>query len=149
MSYEKFAIGGYSLVSYFEHGVAEPGLPEFFVKYEGKTYLFTSLQQAEFFEKDPQKYLPAFGGTCAFGQVIDRNLPIDPTNFKIVDGQLLFFLKTPSIDSKALWDSLGDRICMLKAMKNWQAPVSYRTLCRPDSPCYHSHGKSRETIQPV
>jgi YHS domain-containing protein len=114
------AIGGYSPVSYFEANAAEPGRPEFAATHAGKTYLFTSAAQKATFEADPERYVPAFGGTCAFGHVIEKEFPVDPTSFKIVDGKLLLFLKNDQVDAKALWEKEGDAACMIKANRNYR-----------------------------
>jgi YHS domain-containing protein len=113
------AIGGYSPVSYFEAGKPELGRVEFHADHDGKHYLFTSAAQIVTFQKNPVKYAPAFGGTCAFGRSIEKEFPIDPTSFKIVDGQLLLFLKNAEVDAKALWEKGGDAACMVKANKHF------------------------------
>lgn len=113
------AIGGYSPVSYFDAGKPEMGRPECHAVHEGKTYYFTSPLQVAVFKVNPDKYAPAFGGTCAFGHSIEKEFPVDPTSFKIVDGQLLLFLKTAEVDAKALWEKEGDKPCMVKAMKHF------------------------------
>lgn len=115
------AIGGYSPVSYFENGAAEMGRPEFSAEHRGLRYLFTSAAQVTSFQANPEKYVPAFNGTCAFGHSIEKELPVDPTCFKIVDGQLLLFLKNAEVDAKALWDKEGDSACMVKANRHWQS----------------------------
>lgn len=118
------AIGGYSPVSYFEHGRAERGSPAHQARHDGHTYYFTSAQQAETFQAQPEKYAPAFGGTCAFGHVIGKDLEIDPESFKIVDGKLLLFKKSDGVDALALWNKEGDAACMLKAQARWENRVS-------------------------
>lgn len=109
------AIGGYSPVSYFEVGKPELGSLQFRADFRGKAYFFTSAAQVATFQADPGKYAPAFGGTCAFGHSIGKEFPVDPTSFKIVDGQLLLFLKTAEVDARALWEKEGDAACMVKA----------------------------------
>lgn len=120
MTQLKPAIDGFSPVSYFEVGQAEPGRPEFRADYGGKRYLFTSASQVAAFNADPEKYLPAFGGTCAFGHSVEKEFPVDPTSFKIVDGKLLLFLKNADVDAKALWEKEGDVACMVKATRHYQ-----------------------------
>jgi YHS domain-containing protein len=115
------AIGGYSPVSYFEKGIAEKGKPEISSQYEGKEYLFATESQKSAFIVAPAKYVPAFGGSCAYGHAVEKEFPIDPTNFKIVDGMLLLFLKNAEVDAKALWDKEGDAACMLKANTHWNS----------------------------
>ncbi len=115
------AIDGYSPVSYFEKGVAEKGKPEINARYEGKEYRFVTESQKSAFVAAPTKYVPAFGGSCAYGHAIEKEFPVDPTNFKIVDGMLLLFLKNSEVDAKALWDKDGDAACMLKANTHWKS----------------------------
>ena len=43
------------------------------------------------FDRNPEKYIPAYGGWCAFGMSVSDKFPVDPTNFKIVDGRLMLF----------------------------------------------------------
>jgi len=113
------AIGGYSPVSYFEKGQAEPGIPEFHAEHEGKTYSFTSAAQVTTFQANPNKYAPAFGGQCAYGHSVEKEFPVDPTNFKIEGGKLLLFLKNAEVDARALWEKEGDGACMVKANQHW------------------------------
>jgi YHS domain-containing protein len=113
------AIDGYSPVSYFEAGKPELGRAEFHANHDGKHYLFTSAAQVATFQKNPGKYAPSFGGTCAFGHSIEKEFPVDPTSFKIVDDHLLLFLKNADVDAKALWEKEGDAACMVKANKHY------------------------------
>ncbi|MBY0587077.1 hypothetical protein K2X85_07860 [bacterium] len=112
-------IGGYSPVSYFEVNKAEMGRPEFHAEHHGKQYLFTSAAQVATFQTNPDKYSPAFGGSCAFGHSIEKEFPVDPTSFKIVDGKLLLFLKNAEVDAKGLWEKEGDAVCLIKANKHF------------------------------
>lgn len=121
---EKVANGGYSLVSYFAKGIAEPGKPEFQVAFEDKIYYFVSAEQMAAFEADPVTFLPLFGEACAFGHSIEKEFPANPTNFKIVDGELLLFLKNSDIDAKILWEDEGDSVCMIKAKNHFHSADS-------------------------
>lgn len=113
------ALDGYSPVSYFSEGRAEPGDPAFQVEHEGVIYYLTSAAQLKMFKEQPEKYVPAFGGWCAFGMSVEDKFPVDPTNFKIVDGRLLLFLKNPRVDAKALWDKSDERSLLPKADAHW------------------------------
>lgn len=119
MKTDEAAIGGYSPVSYFEAGKPEPGRPEFHATHQGKTYHFTSAAQVAMFQANPGKYAPAFGGQCAFGHSVEKEFVPDPTSFKIVDGQLLLFLKNDEIDARALWEKEGNATCMVKAKRHF------------------------------
>lgn len=97
-------LSGYSPVSYLDDKRAEPGSPAISSGYQGVTYFFSTAKQRDTFIANPEKYLPAYGGTCAFGCSIDSDFVPDPTSFEIVDGRTTLFLKNEKVDAKALWD---------------------------------------------
>jgi YHS domain-containing protein len=105
------AIGGYSPVSFFEKGHAELGSPDHVIEHDGKVYHLASADQAKAFRANPDKYLPAHGGVCAYGVSIGETFPVDPTNFKIVDDRLLLFLKNDEVDARELWDKEHGQQC--------------------------------------
>ncbi len=98
------AIGGYSPVSYFVVGRAEPGSPAHAVAHNGKVYHLTTAHQAELFRAEPDRYLPEHDGMCAYGMSVGKSLPVDPESFKIVDGRLLLFLRNDEVDARQLWE---------------------------------------------
>ena len=63
----KIGLQGYSPVSYLDLQSAQKGLKEFKASYDGVNYYFTSKDQKSKFEENPTKYLPQYGGFCAFG----------------------------------------------------------------------------------
>ncbi|MGI9544971.1 MAG: YHS domain-containing (seleno)protein [Cyclobacteriaceae bacterium] len=117
----KIALDGYSPVSYFEKGRAEKGSKQYKSKHEGVSYYFTNQAQKKIFEKNPSKYIPAYGGWCAFGVSVGGLFRADPEKFKIVDGQLLVFLNDIETDALKLWNQTpnGDRVNTKKAKANW------------------------------
>ena len=102
------AIQGYSPVSYFSRHIAEKGSPEFAVESDGKTYHLTSQQQANDFQKNPQQFIPLFAEFCPYSLTLGRQVSIDPTNFKILDGKLLLFHKDEEMDGLKQWNDHGN-----------------------------------------
>ena len=82
------AIQGHDPVAYFTQNAAVPGSPEFTAAHAGATYRFASAANREAFEADPARYVPAYGGFCAFGLVYGQKVDIDPLAFSIVDDTL-------------------------------------------------------------
>lgn len=111
----EIAVGGYSPVSYFENGRPEIGSPDHAVTHDGKNYHLTSAEQAATFRANPRKYVPEHGGACAYGASIGKTFPVDPTNFKIVDGRLLLFLKNDEVDARELWEKENSESCSTEA----------------------------------
>jgi YHS domain-containing protein len=80
--------GGYDVVSYFTESGPVRGNGRYTVEYQGVTYLFSSEANKSEFEKDPLKYLPAYGGYCAYGVAKGKKFWGDPAVWEIVGGTL-------------------------------------------------------------
>lgn len=114
------AIQGFSPVSYMTEGRAEPGRPQFQVEHDGVTYFLTSAEQVEQFRRDPMRYVPAYGGWCAYGMAVQDKFPVDPTNFKVVNGRLLLFLRNDNVDALMRWNSGDEAENLRKAAAHWK-----------------------------
>lgn len=82
------AIRGYDPVAYFRDGGPRLGKPEFETNHGGATWRFASAAHKALFEADPQRYLPAYGGFCAYGTSRGYLVKIEPEAWSIVDGRL-------------------------------------------------------------
>lgn len=114
------AIEGYCPVAYFAVDKAVRGKPEYAATHNGVTYYFVSADAKKVFEANPEKYLPAYGGWCAFGMSVKDKFPVDPTNFKIVDGRLMLFLKNKNVDAHKLWNQGNENELVRKADAHWK-----------------------------
>lgn len=112
-------MSGYSPVSYLDQHKAEPGSPRFAAVYQGVTYFFVSAEQRSAFEKNPERYMPAYGGYCAFGCSVDSQFVPDPTSFEIINGRTHLFLKNKEVDAKALWRDGNQAELLRKADAYW------------------------------
>ncbi len=113
------ALEGYCPVAYFAVNKAVRGTPEHAAEYNGVTYYLVSKEAREAFEKDPQKYTPAYGGWCAFGMSIGDKFPVDPTNFKIVNDRLMLFLRNQNVDALPLWNQGHEADLVETANATW------------------------------
>ena len=82
------AIRGYDPVAYFRDSGPRPGKPEFSVRHGGAVWRFASAEHKALFEADPERYLPAYGGFCAYGTSRGYLVKIEPDAWSIVDGKL-------------------------------------------------------------
>lgn len=85
---DNVAIRGYDPVAYFREGGPRQGKPEFAVQQDGATWWFDSAEHKALFAADPEKYMPAFGGFCAYGTSRGYLVKIEPEAWSIVDGRL-------------------------------------------------------------
>ena len=76
---------------------------------------FASDEHKTLFKKSPEKYLPAYGGYCAYGVAIGKKFVADPEVWKIV-GDKLYLNLDKGIQQKWEKDIPGH---ILKAEKNW------------------------------
>lgn len=97
------ALQGYSPVSYADLGLAQKGVKEFKSEHQKVIYYFTSADQKKTFDKNPEKYLPKYGGFCAFGIYAGAKFRVDPNKFISKDGEYFLYLNNLELDAKQLW----------------------------------------------
>jgi YHS domain-containing protein len=85
----KTGLQGYDPVAFFTDARATKGSPLITGEHKGVTYLFASEEHKAVFAKDPEKYLPAYGGYCAYGVSINKLFPVEIDTWEIVDGRLV------------------------------------------------------------
>jgi YHS domain-containing protein len=78
-------------VAYHTAGKAMRGDPAIKAEHESLTYRFVSDANRQVFLRDPQRYVPAYGGYCASGAHYGLKSNIGAEIFKIVDGRLYLF----------------------------------------------------------
>ena len=81
-------IAGYDAVAFFTDSRAVAGTREFRAQVDGITYLFSSEENRDMFKESPEKYLPQYGGWCAYAMAKEVYVASDPEYWVIVDGKL-------------------------------------------------------------
>lgn len=81
-------LGGYDPVAYFTDGKAVRGTGFHVSVVDGVTYVFASAEHKQLFDADPDKYLPAYGGYCAYGLGVGKKFVANPEVWKVVEGKL-------------------------------------------------------------
>lgn len=115
----KIALQGYSPVSYLDLGIAQKGLKEYKSIYDGLAYYFTNDEQKKSFEENPKKYLPQYGGYCAFGASVGAKFRVDPNKFVVKDGKYFLYLYDIEVDAQQLWLAGNHKELVQKADANW------------------------------
>ncbi|HHF7353294.1 TPA: YHS domain-containing (seleno)protein [Legionella anisa] len=106
---------GYDLVSYRQTSGPVRGSGNHVVFYQGVAYVFASTENKKTFAADPEKYLPAYGGYCAYGVAMGHKVISDPLAWKLVNGKLYLNLNK---EIQGIWakDSAGN---IKKADEQW------------------------------
>lgn len=97
------ALQGYSPVSYLDLGIAQKGVKQYKSEYQKVVYYFTTAEQKAAFDKNPTKYLPQYGGFCAFGIYAGAKFRPDPNKFIVKDGKYFLYLYNLELDAQQLW----------------------------------------------
>ena len=87
-SQEGLAVKGYDVVSYFDEGKPVKGSEQFEYKWSGATWRFSTAAHRDAFAKDPERYAPQYGSYCSFAVSRGKVAPINPADWKIVNGKL-------------------------------------------------------------
>ncbi len=82
------ALGGYDVVAYFTDHRAVRGASEHTATHEGAVFHFASEEHRAAFVATPGRYLPAYGGYCAYAAADGRVVHTDPTSWSIAGGRL-------------------------------------------------------------
>jgi len=110
------AIQGYDPVAYFESSKAIEGKSEIKTEYQKATYYFSTEENKVLFLKSPDRYIPQYGGYCAYGVSENHTSPTDPKAFTIVEDKLYL---NYNAKVKELWSKdREERI--KKANMNWK-----------------------------
>ena len=109
-------ISGYDPVAYFTDGKPMKGSGHHVADYKGVTYAFASKDHKTIFQTNPKKYIPAYGGYCAYGVAVGKKFVSDPEAWKIVNGTLYLNLDK-DIQSKWAKDIPGS---IKKSEANWK-----------------------------
>jgi YHS domain-containing protein len=91
---------GYDLTTYFSQEKPQRGNGHHVAEHDGVTYVFATAENKKTFQANPGKFLPQYGGFCAYGVSVNKKFVADPEQFDIVDGKLYL-----NLDSKirSIW----------------------------------------------
>ncbi len=109
--------GGYDTVSYFEQGEPTEGSSEYTTEYQGATWRFTNAENLAQFKANPDRFVPAYGGYCAWAVSQGYLAKGDPKHWSIRDGRL-FLNYNQSVQES--WLENTDEL-ITQADANWPA----------------------------
>ena len=126
---DSLAINGYDPTEYFLSNKAQKGSNKIQFKYKGATYNFVNEKNKTLFKENPDKYLPQFGGYCAYGigmkygDGLNGNppgkYPVNPKTFKIIDNRLYLFYNDNGYNFLKVWES-DEKENLERANQRWK-----------------------------
>ena len=85
---DRTALGGYDPVAFFTDSKAVKGSPRITARHRGAAYFFATEEHRKMFEQNPDKFVPQYGGFCAYGVAVGALFPVDITTWQVRDGKL-------------------------------------------------------------
>ena len=116
------AVKGYDVVAYFVDGRPVPGNASFEHVVDGVRYRFASAANRDRFAQEPGRFLPQYGGFCAWAVSRGYTADTDPLAWRIVDGRL-FLNYDRSVQRQWEGDIPGN---VAKGDRNWPGLSSTR-----------------------
>ena len=113
--HSKIALLGYDPVVFHTVGKAIKGKPDIVAEYFGYKYLFSSETNKEIFERETEKYLPSYGGFCAYGVALSVLFPTEIETWEIINDRL--FLQFSMDVKQKFAEQKAENI--RKADENW------------------------------
>ena len=108
-------IHGVDAVALTSLGAVAEGTAVHTVVVDGVAYYFASAESAKMFKANPNKFLPQYGGFCAYAVAFGKKFDGDPQFADIVDGKLYLFVNAEKFAAYK-----ADAVNVLRnAEKNW------------------------------
>ena len=115
-----YAAEGYDVVAYFT-SAAKEGKKKYTTTYEDVNYKFSSEQNLNTFVENPSKFVPQYGGYCAYAVAKSgKKVGINPKSFQIKDNKLYLFYATVFADTLEKWNEEGPDALQKNADANWE-----------------------------
>lgn len=115
-----FVAEGYDLISYFSNK-PEIGDEKNTLYLRGLKFKFSSQENLMKFKANPDKYLPQYGGYCAYAIAEKgKKVSVDPETFEIRDGKLYLFYNSWGINTLESWQENKPDELKEKADRLWK-----------------------------
>lgn len=116
---DDFIAEGFDVVSYFDQTPKE-GLDDYVFTYDGAKFKFSSLSNLEKFKTNPVKYIPQYGGWCAYAMSTKgEKVNMDPETYEIRNGKLFLFYNAFFYNTYESWLEEKPNQLILKGDKHW------------------------------
>lgn len=109
------ALNGYDVIAFHTDSAAIKGSKEFSYEWKNTLWYFVNEQHLNQFKSNPEKYVPEYGGWCAYGTSRGYKAPTEASTFTFIHGKL-YFNYNQSV--KNTWIKNTDRY-IEKADVNW------------------------------
>lgn len=111
---------GYDVVAYFSNKAIK-GNKKFATKYDNVSFYFSSKENLNIFKENPEKYIPQYGGYCAYAIAKKKTkMYVDPEVYEIRDGKLYLFYSSWLSSKLSDWQEGDTKKLQKQGDKNWE-----------------------------
>jgi len=115
-----YAAEGYDVVGYFSNKALK-GSSKYVTTYDNVKYKFANQANLDTFKENPAKYMPAYGGYCAYAVAVSsKKVSVDPKTFEIRDGRLFLFYNSWGNNTLESWLDKKPTELVKKGDSNWE-----------------------------
>ena len=119
-----FIAEGYDVVAYFKANKAIEGNKKYQTTHNGAKFKFSSKENLDFFLKVPEKYVPQYGGWCAYAlATTGEKVKINPKTFEIRNQKLYLFYNSWGTNTLTKWLKNPEKLSE-KADENWAKDIN-------------------------
>jgi len=117
---DDYVAEGYDVTEYFNKKTIE-GKEEHVISYDGVKFLFASKTNLNKFKANPKKYIPQYGGHCAYALAKNgKKADADPETYEIRNGKLYMFYNSWGINNLENWLEEEPNKLVIKADSYWE-----------------------------
>ena len=110
---------GYDVVSYFDT-TPVPGNDKYVLVHDNAIFTFKNNENREKFKANPNKYIPQYGGWCAYAMAKNGDrVAINPETYEIRSGKLYLFYNAYLTNTLKSWLKKDPELLITKADKYW------------------------------
>ena len=113
----RYALNGYDPVAYFTEGRPVMGDDAYVSTHRGAPFRFSSAEHRALFDENPSRYVPRFGGYCAYAVSQGSTASGNPLFWTIYEGRLYLNLDE---NTQKIWLDNRDEF-IEQAEQNWPA----------------------------
>ena len=115
-----YAAEGYDVVAYFNKEAIK-GDTKITYNYKDVKYSFSTNKNLETFKKNPEMYVPQYGGYCAYAVAVNnKKVSVNPKSFQILDDKLYLFYDSWGVNTLEKWKDEGPKKLQKQANSNWE-----------------------------
>ncbi|MEM1320666.1 MAG: YHS domain-containing (seleno)protein [Bacteroidota bacterium] len=123
--YGGFVAGGYDVTTYFD-GKPLKGLAKYTLEHGGTVYKFATPTRLERFKKNPEQFIPQYGGWCAYAMgKTGSKVSVNPKTYEIHEGKLYLFYNAYLTNTLKKWRAEDPDELRQQADKNWERVMKY------------------------